>query len=64
MRQGRDFTIEDGAINLNLLFNSGGEKKITGDLFFSDADGNLEPIPVEQTLVVNNRTDFSSRFHE
>ena len=58
LRQGRDFTIEDGAINLNLIFSSGGEKKITGDLFFSDADGNLEPIPVEQTLVVNNRTDF------
>ena len=58
LRQGRDFTIENGAINLNLIFSSGGEKKITGDLFFSDADGNLEPIPVEQTLVVNNRTDF------
>ena len=27
-------------------------------MFFSDADGNLEPIPVEQILVVNNRTDF------
>ena len=58
LRKGRDFTIEDGAINLNLTFSSGGEKKITGDLFFSDADGNLEPIPVDQTLVVNNRTDF------
>ena len=58
LRRGRDFTIEDGALNLNLVFSSGGEKKITGDLFFSDADGNLEPIPVEQTLVVNNRTDF------
>ena len=58
LRQGKDFTIEDGAINLNLIFSSGGEKKISGDLFFSDADGNLEPIPVEQTLVVNNRTDF------
>lgn len=58
LRKGRDFSIEDGAINLNLTFSSGGEKKITGDLFFSDADGNLEPIPVDQTLVVNNRTDF------
>ena len=50
LRQGRDFTIEDGAINLNLVFSSGGEKKITGDLFFSDADFSVAPNPPKITL--------------
>jgi len=56
--RGSDYTIGGGAININKIFRSAGEKRITGNLYFRESDGSLSPIPVEQSLFINNRTDF------
>jgi gliding motility-associated protein GldM len=56
--KGRDFTIGGGAVNIKRVFRLAGEKKITGNLYFREANGSLSPIPVEQSLIINNKTDF------
>lgn len=56
--KGVDYFEGGGAINLTKKFRTAGEKKITGNLYFREANGNLSPIPVEQSLFINNRTDF------
>ena len=58
LKKGTDFTIGGGAINLTKRFRVAGEKKITGNLYFREANGSLSPIPVEQSLIINNKTDF------
>ena len=58
MVKGTDYEIGGGAININKIFRSAGEKKITGNLFFREANGELTPIPVEHSLIINNKTDF------
>jgi len=58
LREGTDFTIGGGAINLTKRFSVAGEKRITGNLYFRESNGSLSPIPVEQSLIINNRTDF------
>lgn len=57
LKEGTDFFIGGGAINLTKRFRVAGEKKITGNLYFR-SNGSLSPIPVEQSLIINNRTDF------
>ena len=56
--KGRDFTIGGGAVNIKRVFRLAGEKKITGNLYFREANGSLSPIPVELSLIINNKTDF------
>jgi len=56
--EGTDFTTGGGAINLTKRFRVAGEKKITGNLYFRESNGSLSPIPVEQSLIINNKTDF------
>jgi hypothetical protein len=56
--EGVDYFEGGGAINLTKRFRTAGEKKIIGNLYFREANGNLSPIPVEQSLFINNRTDF------
>ena len=53
-----EYETKDGAVVLNKIFRRSGEMNITGNLFFNDSDGNSEAIPVDETLVVNTRTDF------
>ena len=45
-------------MNIKRVFRLAGEKKITGNLYFREANGSLSPIPVEQSLIINNKTDF------
>ena len=56
--EGTDYKIGGGAVNINKVFRTSGEKKITGNLFFKESDGSLTPIPIEQSLFINNRSDF------
>ena len=58
LRENIDYTIGGGAVNITKRFNTAGEKKIIGNLYFREANGSLSPIPVEQSLFINNRTDF------
>jgi gliding motility-associated protein GldM len=56
--EGTDYEMGGGAVNINKVFRKSGEKRITGNLFFKESDGSLTPIPIEQSLFINNRSDF------
>ena len=56
--EGTDYEIGGGGVNINKIFRTSGEKKITGNLFFKELDGSLSPIPIDQSLFINNRSDF------
>jgi len=58
LRENIDYTLGGGGVNLIKRFRTAGEKKITGNLYFRESNGSLSPIPVDQSLFINNRTDF------